>query len=285
MGLLSKISKVAGVASPIVGAASSLVGAHISDSNAFKQAQASWNANYNAQKEFAQNSILWRVQDAKRAGVNPNAVVGGQTVGYTPQDSSYQSSMGQAVAQAGNRFADAMGQLQYGIAQEDLKSKQLDNDIKSLEIANKSIESGMGQLPKTITKVLNPKEPSYAKLQTFANGKQRGNIDEDVDITNPQSILNFVETRGSRELVDSLTRTNPNNFTGFDMGGYYSQPRDNVDDYTHYVDSKAADIATKYGLVLGLLSRPFLGVRKGISYLLSGKTPKKSKNKFMKGGK
>lgn len=43
--------------------------------------------NYNAQKEFAQNSIQWKTQDAKNAGIHPLYALGNNASSYTP--SSY----------------------------------------------------------------------------------------------------------------------------------------------------------------------------------------------------
>lgn len=40
--------------------------------------------NYNAQKEFAQNSIQWKTQDAKNAGIHPLYALGNNATSYTP---------------------------------------------------------------------------------------------------------------------------------------------------------------------------------------------------------
>lgn len=68
------------------------------------------------QKEFAQQGIRWRVQDAQSAGIHPLAALGAQTMSYSPQTvggGGYESmpryspspysgaSMGSAIAQAG----------------------------------------------------------------------------------------------------------------------------------------------------------------------------------------
>lgn len=61
------------------------------------------------QKEFAQNGIQWRVQDAKAAGIHPLYALGANTATYTPvsQDSS---GLGNAVADAGAYFGKAVDQ-------------------------------------------------------------------------------------------------------------------------------------------------------------------------------
>lgn len=59
------------------------------------------------QKEFAQNGIQWRVQDAKAAGIHPLYALGANTATYTPvsQDSS---GLGNAVADAGAYLGKAV---------------------------------------------------------------------------------------------------------------------------------------------------------------------------------
>jgi hypothetical protein len=43
-----------------------------------------WQKNYDMQKEFAKHGIQWKVQDAKRAGINPLAALGATTVSGSP---------------------------------------------------------------------------------------------------------------------------------------------------------------------------------------------------------
>lgn len=87
-----------------IGAVGSLLGGGISASNAGSLA----GMNYAAQKEFAQNGIRWRVEDAKRAGVHPLYALGASTASYSPVQgysgdyglSDAFSQMGQGVARA-----------------------------------------------------------------------------------------------------------------------------------------------------------------------------------------
>lgn len=43
-----------------------------------------WEKNKNLQKEFAQNGIQWKVDDAKRSGIHPLAALGAQTSQFSP---------------------------------------------------------------------------------------------------------------------------------------------------------------------------------------------------------
>ena len=59
------------------------------------------------QKEFAQNGIQWKVDDARRAGIHPLYALGANTATYTPvsQDSA---GLGNAVADAGAYLGKAV---------------------------------------------------------------------------------------------------------------------------------------------------------------------------------
>ena len=135
MGLFSSI------AGAVTDAAGSILGGAISDNRNQAYANQMWGKNYNAQKEFAQNSIQWRVQDAKKAGIHPLYAMG-QTPGYTPSDSSHSSAYGEGVSQTMNKLGQAMGQLDFQLKKEEVKSaraerkgKELDNAVKVSNLA------------------------------------------------------------------------------------------------------------------------------------------------------
>lgn len=69
-----------------------------------KTQQASGNTEYERQKEFAQNGIRWRVEDAKAAGLHPLYAIGANTPTYSPQaavGTDYGlSSIGQNISRA-----------------------------------------------------------------------------------------------------------------------------------------------------------------------------------------
>lgn len=120
-----------------------------------------WNRqNIALQKEFAQNSIKWRVEDAKRAGVHPMAALGISGSSFSPvsttipsvSDSSYLSDMGQNIdraIQAGKDqdaqkeakgFTDTVNQLT-------LEKMGLENDVLRAEIASKKAMLKQAQTP------------------------------------------------------------------------------------------------------------------------------------------
>lgn len=58
------------------------------------------------QKKFAQNSIQWRVEDAKKAGIHPIYAMGAQPLNYSPV------SVGTDFASMGANLADVVGKGQ-----------------------------------------------------------------------------------------------------------------------------------------------------------------------------
>lgn len=134
-----------------ISAGSNLIGGVINHVLGSKQEKEMWKKNYDAQKEFAQNSIQWRVQDAEKAGIHPLYAMG-NSPGYTPSSSMSTGSLGDAVANAGNAFAQTMGQLQMHNAylqnmklRSDVESQQLDNQNKELSLYNKLLDKIQGQ--------------------------------------------------------------------------------------------------------------------------------------------
>lgn len=121
----------------------------------------------NLQREFAQNSIRWRVEDAVRAGIHPLAALGNPGINYSPMSvgavadtslSSMASNMGQDISRAINAtrtqterdkvFAEGMREL-------DAERKVLENDLLRSQIArfNQTSQPAMpgspspGQMP------------------------------------------------------------------------------------------------------------------------------------------
>lgn len=101
---------------------------------------------YDHQKEFAQNSIQWRVNDAKKAGIHPLYALGSQGISYAPSSFSSMpdtslSDVGQAVGSAvssfaGQKQAKELHELQKASMIEDIRGKQLANELSSKQLMN-----------------------------------------------------------------------------------------------------------------------------------------------------
>lgn len=139
MGLGSIVSAVGSIAGGILGANS---------------AQNVAGMNYEAQKEFAQNGIRWKVEDAKRAGIHPLYALGASTQGYSPSG-GYTGDFGisDAAAHLGQGYEraqqakmtkeerdkqDVRDAIQDMAALEDLNQKRRLNDAQ-IRLANSEI--------------------------------------------------------------------------------------------------------------------------------------------------
>lgn len=258
---MADIAGMLGAGAQVANSIGSLIGARKDKKHAEESALKSWQRNYDAQKEFAQNSIQWRVQDAKNAGINPYAVVGGQVSGYTPQDTSYQTGYQQAVSHSMNGLSDAMGQLQMASLQADVKGKELDNHKKAVELMNKAVEARLGNTSATLQQpwfktFTDPvKEVDGFKVRTNADGSQVFTSQaDDVDLLNLQNQRDMLTALFHRPLYDSLKTANKGGKLALGAYGYEYYPEGTK---PHEVNVRAAQIADKYGTAAGYFSLPF----------------------------
>lgn len=135
----------------LVSGAASLVGGFLNRSAA-KDAQTATNINlrdqYEHQKEFAQNGIKWRADDAKRAGIHPIYALGASTPSYSPQSVSFaaDNSLGNALSNAGQDIGRAINATRTAperdaafsksVQQLQLEGMGLDNQIKQATLAS-----------------------------------------------------------------------------------------------------------------------------------------------------
>lgn len=135
---------------PLLGAAATLGSGVLSyfgakSANATNAANAA--ANVQAQKDFAQKGIRWKVEDARKAGIHPLYALGAQTTSFSPVSvgatnelagpASAMANLGQDISRSINATrtqperteALAVGRLQ-------LEGLALDNDIKRATFAS-----------------------------------------------------------------------------------------------------------------------------------------------------
>lgn len=134
MGLGSIVGDIAGAAGSVVGG---LLGNAAS-------AQAS-QQNYEAQKEFAQNGIRWRVADAKAAGLHPLAALGAQTASYTPSafvgDTSWMGDAAQALGQGIGRAAEAKMTAKERARERDVADQSVALSLDTKRLQNAYLET------------------------------------------------------------------------------------------------------------------------------------------------
>lgn len=138
---MSLFGGIASAVGSIAGGALGLIGSSQSAANAAAINQ----ANYEHQKEFAQNGIRWKVADAKAAGLHPLAALGATTASYTPSavvgdspDYSFLSDAGQHIGRAIDAKRTQKEREEQQAKQDaayalDLEGKQLDNEHRRLQ--------------------------------------------------------------------------------------------------------------------------------------------------------
>lgn len=145
----------------LISGAASIFGGLLGKSSADKareQAAAHAASQEALQREFAQNGIQWRVEDAKKAGIHPIYALGGSTASYAPvsQNFTADTSLPNALASAGQDIGraihatrtqkDRMGALGETATRLQLEGLGLDNDLKRAEIASKTGRLRQGQV-------------------------------------------------------------------------------------------------------------------------------------------
>lgn len=133
----------------LVSAGASLLGGLLGKKSADKarESQEAANAaNAALQREFAQNSIRWRVDDARAAGIHPIYALGAPTISASPSyvGATADNSMGAALANAGQDIGRAINatrttperMLALKEAQLRLESLSLDNEVKRASLAS-----------------------------------------------------------------------------------------------------------------------------------------------------
>lgn len=193
----------------VIGAAGGLAGGLISNASQNQLAQ----QNYQAQKEFAQNGIRWKVADAKAAGLHPLAALGAQGYTYNPvmvggSDLGLSAvgenlaNMGQGIDRAMSakqqaREREAMQAYESQVRQKDLalKDKQLallDSEIAQ-NMANSRLALSRAQLPPALP-------PSTSRSVLPGQGDLRsGNNNPNLGKTTPKYKW-IVNEDGKREL-------------------------------------------------------------------------------------
>lgn len=134
------------------------------------------------QREFAQNAIQWKVDDAKKAGLHPLAALGISTASYSPVTSSYTSpfsgisdmaqSLGQNIDRARmagmdrdqRREASALSLRQTALS---LRNQELQNDILETELASRRAR---------LSQQLTPAAPPLRPLQKGVVDGQDGTV-------------------------------------------------------------------------------------------------------------
>lgn len=179
-----------GVASAALGAAGSIAGGLLSQGGGSSSAATEWlwKKNYEAQKEFAQNGIRWKVDDAKAAGLHPLAALGSGSF-FTPsgtlgvdqtggKDYSWLGDVGQNIGRAIDAKATAEERAKAEAVNDEANGLKLEN----MRLQNEQIKLDMAtQLARDVTAsqraVRNTAlPPAMPSLRTRSDGATVGTV-------------------------------------------------------------------------------------------------------------
>lgn len=141
-----------------IGAATNIIGG-ILGNKAQKKAQnaqiAEAQRQSELQREFAQNSVQWRVEDAKKAGVHPIYALGAQGASYTPTQSVFDggSPLAAGIANAGQDVS--RGLMAHGDQQ--MRNSAYSKAVEQLTLTRMGLENEL--LASQIAKVNQPGLP------------------------------------------------------------------------------------------------------------------------------
>lgn len=123
----------------------------ISDSKDRKATEKANEQNAALQREFAQNSIQWKVQDAEKAGIHKMYALGAQgtpgMASYMPATSSGLSNAGQALARAANSGKTTMDRLNERLLETQIEGQEIDNMKKRSDMALKGAAASSPPFP------------------------------------------------------------------------------------------------------------------------------------------
>lgn len=161
MGFGDFIKSAAGgnIIGSAIGAVGSLVGGALNASDASAQME--------MQREFAQNGVRWKVEDAKRAGIHPLAALGAQTFSYNPVMtgdngvSEAMARMGQGVDRAAHAKAMAEERaLDAELTRANIRKVNAETDFVNQQATQSKIAVAKAALPPPMPAVNeNPRPP------------------------------------------------------------------------------------------------------------------------------
>lgn len=215
----------------LIAAGASLAGGLISKRAASSQAA----DNYAAQKEFAQNGVRWKVEDARKAGIHPLYALGASTVGFAP--TAVGDSLGPSLAAAGQDISRAVA------AGSTAGERQQQQQMNALQLERAGLENELlrAQIAKTTSGVGGQVGPAFPSAVSFP--VHSGNV-APVDLVSFEPPAVQISRGG-----DPSTTAGPAGpaFTEYDLGplGKWNLPSEKASQALEDMD------IAKYAAVLG----------------------------------
>lgn len=115
----------------LIGPVLSFFGDKKSAQDQAQSAERQQQANLEAQREFAQHGIRWKVEDAKAAGLHPLYAIGSAGASYAPNPITVTDGMGKAMANMGQNVSNAIARSQ---TQEEHRMRELQEELLKAQI-------------------------------------------------------------------------------------------------------------------------------------------------------
>lgn len=140
MGWFDDVKDVVGVVGDAVGIGGDLMGAFGGDSGRRDLSA----QNIALQREFAQNGIRWKVEDAARAGIHPSLALGAKTAEYSPVSVGGEDSTAEWLSKAGHDISRAVDKTRTHTERVDARMQAL--QLERGELENELLRSRIRQL-------------------------------------------------------------------------------------------------------------------------------------------
>lgn len=172
-----------------ISAASSLIGGLFGQKKADEQAK--------LQREFAQNSVQWKVEDAKKAGVSPLFALGAPTVSYSPI--SVGSDLASGITNAGQDISRAVTAGMTG----GQRSSAYETAVQGLTLKRMDLENTLlaSQIARITSAGGNPPFPSGLPLPTgdlapVGKGTAHQDLENEYgEVANAESFVRYMRDR------------------------------------------------------------------------------------------
>ena len=176
------------------------------------EAQAAQNAqNIALQKEFAQQGIRWKVEDAKAAGIHPLYALGANTIGFSPVSTGDTYSPARGMAEMGQDVSRAIQatrtnseRTQVAADALRLQNMELQNQLLQAQIA-KMNQPGTpparpdGTAPSGVVKV----EPSKVETSLPGQPYQAAASNPSIEVIQTKNGPMVVPSRSASEMMES----------------------------------------------------------------------------------
>lgn len=135
---------------PVLGAVGSIVGGLFADDAAEEardQQQEQFERNIQLQREFAQQGIRWKVEDARAAGLHPLAAIGMSGASYSPVSSSFDRGSSMDFAGIGQNIGRAIDatrtkeESEEERAARDIEAKKANLELEHMQLRNDYLRS------------------------------------------------------------------------------------------------------------------------------------------------